>query len=205
MRSATLLLLLSLIVPAPPEPARAFNPIDRVEEDWELVILQPDVPAAGPQITTTMRASAMSPVVNFNLNYRDKPTFQAGGLQIQVWDGDQVLSLATHHDALLSTTVETVTWTQRMKLSGGSIEYEIRSGSSTTWDEFGEADLSLSFSSNLTDLSEYQSETSVAKSGIGWQSDHVTSMKLLRVKYYSGNDLVAIEDTPRIVHELVSE
>ncbi len=207
MRPATLLLLLSLIAPAPPPLPAPSQTIDRVEEDWELVIARPDLPAAGPQITTTMRPAGLtsSPVINFNLNYRDRPQFQAGGLQIQGWNESNLLGLATEGHAPLATVNETITWTQRMTLSGGSLEYEVRSGHSTTWGDFGGDDLKVSFPSTASNLGEYDPTISAQKSGIGWQSDHVTSMKLVRVRYYSNGNLVSTDDAARVVHSLDSQ
>ena len=51
--------------------------LDRIEEDWELVIGIPDTQANGPQITCTMSPSGdltASPFVAFDLNYREYPT-----------------------------------------------------------------------------------------------------------------------------------
>lgn len=198
MRFSVLIATLVLLSPVVP---RNVEPIDRVEEDWELVVEHPDVPAAGPQITTTMRPSSevACPVVNFNLNYRDRPSFQPGGLQVQVWDGDLNAGLATDQTALLQTVDETISWTQRMTISAGTIEYEIRAGHSTTWGHFGGDALKVTFATGVSDLSGYRAETSLRKSGIGWQSDHVTSMKLMKVRYYSGETLVATEETPRSI------
>lgn len=201
MRPAFLLLLLSLI-PTSVQPA--FDDpqtIDRVEEDWELVIKSTDVPAAGPQITTTMCPGPREdhPDVNFNLNYRAHPDFSPGGLEIQACDGQEVLASTTSGSGLLQTENETITWTQRISLSGGSVVYQVGSGRSTTWGNFGGSDLSVSFTSGLDDLSGYDSAVSLNKSGVCWQSDHVESMRLMRVRSYSGEKLISTTSTPRSV------
>jgi hypothetical protein len=178
--------------------------IDRVEEDWELVIKTTDVPAAGPQITTTMCPGPIEdhPDANFNLNYREGDTFQPGGLQIEVFDGQSVIAKANSMSDSLQTDDETITWTQKLSISGGTATYCVKSGQSTTWGNFGGADLTVTFESTLADLSSYSPAVSVERSGIGWQSDHVSSMRLLQVRYYSGDTLVTTDSTPRTVHPL---
>lgn len=202
MRHAILILILGLMPSsfASDDPP----PIDRVEEDWELVIGSTDVPAAGPQLTTTMCPGPLEdhPDVNFNLNYRDGANFQAGGLQVEVFDGVDLVAAANSGSAQLQTDNETITWTQKLTIAGGTIQYQVQSGHSTTWGDFGGDDLTVSFGSALANLSEYSSEISLTKSGVGWQSDHVSSMRLIQVRFYSGDTLVKSEDTPRSVHPL---
>ena len=175
--------------------------IDRVEEDWELVILTGDVDAAGPQITTTMCPGPIEdhPDANFNLNYREGETFKAGGLQIRVFDGNDVLATAASNDESLATDSETITWTQKLSISAGSVTYRIQSGNSTTWGGFGGDGLTVSFPSTLGDLSGYDPNVSLTKSGVGWQSDHVTSMKLTCIRYYSGDTLVSTDSAAKTV------
>ncbi len=201
MRTAVLLLMIGLVPAGSLAPRDATPVIDRVEEDWELVIRSTDVTAAGPQITTTMCPGPIEdhPDVNFNLNYRDRPTFQPGGLQIQVFDGTQFLALVTSKTESLATDGETITWTQRLSVSGGMVNYSIETGQSTTWGSFGGDSLKVSFATALSDLSAYKPEVSLNKSGVGWQSDHVTSMQLMRVRYYAGATLVSTDNTARPV------
>lgn len=181
-------------------------PIDRVEEDWELVILTADVPTAGPQITTTMCPGPIEdhPDANFNLNYREGETFEAGGLQIEVFDGSNLVAVANSGTAPLNTDSETITWTQKLSIASGSVTYCVQSGHSTTWGDFGGDDLSVTFASTLDDLSGYSPSVSVSKSGIGWQSNHVRSMRLMRVRSYSGTTLVSTDATHRTVYRVTA-
>ena len=56
----------------PPTP-----PPDQVEEDWQVVIAEPDPLAVGPQITTIMSPNSdpTAAFVTFYLNYRDYPSW----------------------------------------------------------------------------------------------------------------------------------
>jgi hypothetical protein len=134
-----------------------------------------------------------SPFVAFNLNYRQYPSFSPGGVQLQVWSGQNLLSTSTHRQAQLNTPNEKITWTQTMAAAGGQINYSIKSGQSTTWGPFGNSRWSVSFASTLAALDGYSPDTSVAKSGVTWQSDHVTSLKLVQVRYYANGNLISTD------------
>jgi hypothetical protein len=177
---------------------------DRIEEDWQLVVANPDPDLDGPQSSTSMQPGGddSSPVVVFSLNYQDYPAYQPGGLQIKAWNNDQVLTTASQGQGVCETSNETITWTQRMTLSGGSLSYKIVSGQSTTWGQFGQGDndLSVSAASSVASLSGYSPDTSVAKSGVSFQSNRVTSMTLSQVRYYQGNTLLSTDTNPRSVN-----
>jgi hypothetical protein len=182
------------------------NPIDQVEEDWVLVIGSPSTDEDGPQITTCMSpvSDGSTPFAAFDLNYCDYPSFAAGGLQVKAYsgaDGD-VLSEANQGTDLLATPNETIAWTQRLSVAGNnSLTYTIVNGQSTTWGAFGQAQGlgPLSFTAPVTSLASYSPATSVANSGVGWQSNRVTSMTLVRVRYYSGGRLISTDTTSRSV------
>jgi hypothetical protein len=109
---------------------------------------------------------------------------------------------ATKGTAQCSTTGETITWTQSMSLSSGTISFSINSGKSTTWGKFGQGqqlNLGNSFTTNLNSLSLYSPATTVANSGVGWEPNCVTSMTLLQVRYYAGGKLLATDKTVRTI------
>jgi hypothetical protein len=176
--------------------AHASPPPDQIEEDWQVVIGTPDPVGAGPQISTYMSpvADGSTPFFVFDMNYCDNPSFSPGGLQVQAWSGDNLLRSAAKGTAQCSTANETITWTQRMTVSSGTISFAINSGESTTWKKFGQGkqlDLGTSsFTTSLTSLSTYSPATSVANSGVGWEANRVTSMKLLEVRYYAGGMII---------------
>lgn len=183
--------------------AESVPVIDRVQEDWSLVVATPDLVGVGPQITT-----CMSPVtddstafVAFNMNYRDSPSFRAGGLQLQVCSDGRVSSTSTQKTEQLATANESITWTQQISLSSGKLKYEVLEGKSTTWGRFGQGygDLSIDFTTTVKDLNAYRPDTSLAKSGVTWQSNRVSSMALVQVRYYSGDQLVATDTKSRPV------
>lgn len=187
-----------------PQTSPSVSP-DQVEEDWKVVLGIPDVDGAGPQITVGMCpvADDSTPSCFFNLNYRDSASaFQAGGMQVQVWSGTTLLSSTSKGSAQCSTTGETITWTQRMALASGNLAFTISNGQSTTWGQFGQGqsiNVSGNFATNLSSLSGYSPSTSIAKSVVRWESNRVTSMTLVQVRYYSKGQLIATDSTQRSV------
>ena len=114
--------------------------IIRVEEDWELVVIDPDPDSSGPQINCLI-----SPIGNANgtyatleLNHHSLNSDEEGGMQLQVWDGESRVGPAKIVTAAtLSTLWETITWTQSMRVSGTGLVFEVINGSSETWTKFG--------------------------------------------------------------------
>src|SRR5262245_4370407 len=176
---------------------------DRVEEDWRLVLATPDTATHCPQVSTAFSptGSVQDPQMVFKLNYRDQPNFQAGGLSAQVWQNKQFQSNSDQGTAECTTTNETLTWTQRMSLSGGSLNFKVLSGNSTTWGQFGanDTDLAVSATSSAADLSGYTPAYSVSNSGATFGANRVTSMTLLQVRYYQGSTLLSTDTTARQV------
>src|SRR4051812_8248620 len=202
--AAFALAMLALAFLASSARAQTSTPPDQIQEDWQIVIGVPDPTGAGPQMSTGLSPvnDGSTPSFVFDLNYMDSPTFTAGGMQVQVWNGDQMLSSSTKGTAQCSTTGETITWTQTMKLSSGTISFAIDSGKSTTWGKFGQGNqlnVTSSFTTSLTSLSLYSPTTTVNNSGVGWEPNRVTSMKLLQVRYYAGGKLLSTDSTVRTI------
>ncbi len=188
---------------APGSPGVDVSIADRIEEDWQIVITTPGPSVDGPQITTSMNPGVDDSSTNmiFNVNYQDYPTFVSGGVQIKVWQGKQVASSSTQGSGQLQTSNESITWTQRMSLSGGNLNFKILSGASTTWPTFGQADTDLAAvaPTTLASLVGYSPDTSVAKSAVSYAASYVGSMTLVRVRYYQGSTLLYTDDTARAV------
>lgn len=182
----------------------AWGQIVRVEEDWEMVVSEPDPATDGPQVTCMFSPVGNASWLNahFEINVRTLPHFAPGGLQLQLWYGEQPI-YHNHHSssAVMSTSGETVRWTQAMALDGGLLSFEIVNGESTTWGPFGgQGYLRASVAIGLTDLSGYSPNVSVANSAIGYAGNRVESLVLKRVRLITADGEVNEDDTPRYVH-----
>ena len=142
---ASPLLLLSASSPPPSAARDDPPPIDRVEEDWELVIRTTDVPAAGPQITTTMcPGPGRGPPrrqLQPELSRGRRPSGPAASRSRSSTARNSSAAMSARTESL-QTDDETITWTQRLSISGGSVKYRVtvgpiddlgRSSAATSW------------------------------------------------------------------------
>jgi hypothetical protein len=174
-----------------------------VEEDWELIVKEPDEVTAAPQVTCILAPTTQDSGVYaaFNLNHKSFPQYDAGGLHLQIWNNDTPLATAKFSDALLKPANEVITWTVRMSLHEGQVTFEIISGSSSTWGQFGGTGvLKTSVTSNLENLNQYRPEFSVTNSGVGFAGNRVTSLKLKAVRKLLKSEAVEEDNNSRTVY-----
>jgi hypothetical protein len=174
----------------------------RVEEDWTLVIGQPDGNLNAPQVATGMSplGNFNSAYVVFNVNHRSQPTYVPGGLQLQLWTSDDpLLSDDDPHDEVMTTSGEKVTWTQQMTLQNGVLTVAIVNGTSQTWGAFGGGSaLQASVAASFTNLNGYSPNTSIANSGVSFAPNRVQSLTLTAVRYYTSDGQVIVDNQVRV-------
>lgn len=181
--------------------------ITRIEEDWELVIEVPEADQEAPQITTVISPSLDLDGIHgvFEINHATQPTYSNGGLQLQVWNGEDLFDYRrARASVLLRTSNEKVTWTSSMSLlhSLNWLRFEISNGQSTTWGTFGNnSELRRGTASYLNRLNSYSPETSVENSRVGFASNRVKKLTLKKVRYYADTTLVSTDETERVVFE----
>jgi hypothetical protein len=179
--------------------------IQKVEEDWELVLNDPSTDLTSPQVTTLISPlnHADGVFAALELNHGSLPEFTSGGAQLQAWNGEEWLTVRDYENTALETAGEVVTWTTRMRLDNGSLIFRIVNGNSTSWGAFGSGgNIKLTLASSLSNLNLYSPEVSKTNSGIGFGSQRVQKLVLKKVRYYDGSGNLVLEDTtPRVVHE----
>jgi hypothetical protein len=186
--------------------AQSLPVVLQVEEDWELVVDEADANNIAPQVTCTISPNNHLNGLhsNIELNHKTVSSFAGGGVHLQSWYGDYNLSRkSTENTNLLSTPGETITWTMRMKLEDYALSFSVRNGNSSTWGAFGGGtSLHSWYGTSLVNLNGYTPELSVANSGVGFASNRVRSLKLLRVRYTLQDGTVVTDDQVRVVHQL---
>jgi hypothetical protein len=181
----------------------------RIEEDWQLVVNDPDFDENGPQVTCTISPLDMNTAYcALDLNYHTQPDYVAGGLQIHTWDPLDPMEIANStHTQIMQTSGETVTWTQTMTYNNdGTITFQVINGQSQTWGTFGgqngmSGHLTLNTPSVLSNLNGYSSDVSLNNSGVSFASNLVDSLTLMAVRYFDKNGNLILEvNTPQAVH-----
>lgn len=178
------------------------DPVIRVEEDWQLVLNDPDSLVRAPQFHTVM-----SPFANLDSyyamviwNYRELPEFAAGGLQIQDWCGENQLGRNSVGEELLSTAAETITWTQRLSVNSAAYTFEIVNGRSQTWGNFGD-NMRVCRSPGGSDLGAYSTSVSTENSWITYGANRVDRLAITQVRYYRQSGTVVVDSNPKVVYE----
>lgn len=178
--------------------------ITRVEEDWEMVVGEPSPNSDAPQVTCAFSPFADMDSFNatFVVNHHESPAFAAGGLQLQLWEGETPLAgQRAPNQALLATPGETIRWTQVMQITPQGMDFEVVNGSSATWGEFGgEGTLKLAVAAPIPNLNGYSPENSVRHSGVSYAGNRVQSLVLKKVRLYTEQGLLAEDAKPRLVH-----
>lgn len=183
------------------------NPVVRVEEDWKLVLNDPNTSVDSPQFHTTMSpvpgVESYYAVVTWN--YYEAPDFVAGGLQLHSWNGDTEIRRRGVMTAPLSTTAETITWTQALQTDGIMLVFSIQNGNSATWGAFGR-DMQIEANANLPDLNAYTTGTSVGNSCITYGQNRVNLLMITAVRRYDAEgNLLSTDETPRVVYQAPAE
>ena len=185
-------------------PERAWGAdIARVEEDWQLVVNQPDADLNGPQVTCVISPLTVNDAYcAFDINYHTQPDYLAGGLQMHVWNpATPIVTCDFPATGVMQTANETVTWTQTMSLADGVLTFQVLNGQSTTWGAFGGSDESISVNTSVGDLTGYDPNTSLENSGVSFASNLVTSLTLTAVRWYAADGtLINQVTTPQVVH-----
>jgi len=179
--------------------------IVHVEEDWELIIGEPDPNTAGPQV-----ACSMSPFSNVSdtyftteINHRSVPWWAPGGISIHQWSGDwRVQSFDRADRSTMQTNDEVVRWTQSLDIANGVLTFQIRNGTSTTWGPFAYTNMvRLQTSWGVNSINGYSPDVSVANSGVAFAANRVTSLRLVQVRATLSDGSVVTDTTTRTVHE----
>lgn len=171
-----------------------------VEEHWELTVGGPEVDKSSPQISLVM-----SPTPNledeyfvFTINHATFPNFVAGGLQLQRWDGDQVMAVKdAPDDEILHHDNEVIRWKQRMWIKDGFLKMKVFDGASDTWGSFGGSfDLRLVTPTELTRLNEYTPAVSINESGITYAGNRVSSLVLQKLIWKTSDGQTHVLEAP---------
>jgi hypothetical protein len=185
----------------------AAQHVVKVQEDWELVLGQPDANSVGPQIAVTMSPfeNIETTFFTFEINHRSAPTWQPGGLTIHRWDGEWRQESYDRADrSVMTTNNETVRWTQELRIGEYGLTFQIKDGTSSTWGIFGYTGMfKLHTWMDIENLDSYTPDVSVSQSGAAYAGNRVQSMKILQIRLTLDDGSVVTDNTVRTVHQLV--
>lgn len=209
--SATLFALAVLAYSSAPARAQddPFPGVDiiRVEEDWVIDVADPDPAADCPQISTVFGPSdpAFGTHCLFELNHGTLPEFFEGGMQLQVWWGEQLVGYKqAHAPTELSVAIERITYTTVTRIdNNGDLDMYITNGHSVTWGNFGGTGyLWIELATSRTNLNSYNPDNSVENSKVGYGANRVNKFVRSEVRYYTAEGLYHTDTEDAVIHEL---
>lgn len=164
-----------------------------IEEFWELNVGEPDAQRSAPQVTmvTSPVGSLDGLYFLFALNHQSHPEYAPGGMQVQLWNGTELVASHTNQEEEpLHHTNELVRWVQRTELKDGQLSFKIHSGESDSWGSFGGDSLKFSFASDLSNLNGYLPALAIEESGVNFAGNRVRSLTLTKLRWIDSNDQV---------------
>lgn len=170
-------------------PARAESPqLYKVEEDWELVVNEPDPDTNSPQITFFTCPDATDPDCYFQLqmNYAADEWFSSGGFHVAAVRNEQLLDEArSETQRVISVNNDHIRWTSVMASISGELLFAVKDGHGDDWGSFGGPDYLVRMpDGGVSSLEEYTPASSLELVDIGFGGNRVASITLRSVRFY---------------------
>lgn len=163
----------------------------QVDEQWEVQIGTPNSSTGSPQMTFLISPTGDTSgyYAILNVNERDGAV---GGMQLQLWNGNSVVSTATYNTSTLATTSEKISWTTSMSISSGTLQIDVVGLSSTTWGNTNNNTAALTVSANSTGLSNLNNydltgALSGNNSGVDYGGNRVSKITIKSITPYLGS------------------
>lgn len=200
IRSLKVLAIAAVIWGLGVNPSQATGPYVRIEQDWDFVVDTPDATQGAPQISIQLEPYPNSPVGGvLLLNYQDTPDVQAGGYQLQLWNGTTNVALLTRDAGVkLATRNEKISFTLFMELKEGNLNFGISSASFRTWSNLpsGGVKISTPYTALTSFTNYYQTNDTLSESGIMLGPTNVKSLKLSTVRKIDATGAADVENPP---------
>lgn len=190
--------LLGVLLGAAPSSDAAEPAVYRIEEDWEMVLTEPQPSTHSPQLTffTLPVHNNLNQYFQLQLNHAADDYFSGGGYQVAaVRSGTPVDYNRSGTYAALSTDAQSVRWTNVMAVINGELCFAVKDGYGDDWGAFGGPDYLVRMpAGTLENLAGYDPQKSLDMADIGFGGNRVASLVLKRVRlYYDNGQIVDTE------------
>lgn len=173
----------------------------RIEEDWVVLVRNPDPETCAPQIVNMMSPDPINETSYglFEINHGSSPHFLAGGIQVQALKHDQLISKQNANSTrTISRSYDRVSYTVSMKKTDdGQLVYQMKNGRSKTWGRFASAatDLKAAHTTDLDSLNQYVPTHSVKNTSVNVGAHRVELMAQQEVRWYDSDGKLIKQDT----------
>ncbi|OYP38400.1 hypothetical protein CGZ80_02320 [Rhodopirellula sp. MGV] len=167
--------------------AQAAEPkVYLVEEDWELVINEPEAAINSPQIAFFMYPDTSRDDLYFQLqmNYAAEEGYSSGGFRVGAFTGDEPQDEERSQvKQMLTWDNDRLRWTSAMAVFNGKLMFAVKNGYGYQWGTFGGPEYLVEMDDEgLTSLENYTPSQSVAAVDIGFGANRVASIRLKTVR-----------------------
>lgn len=156
-----------------------------VEEDWEMVIHEPDVKTNSPQVSFFLYPGGTDErYFQLQMNFAAEEGFSSGGFRVGAFvDEIPVDEERSRVRGVLAWDGDKVEWTSAMAVFDGKLMYALKDGHGLQWGSFGGPEFLVSMpNEHINDLSNYDPQQSLDNVDIGFGSNRVHSIRLKRVR-----------------------
>jgi hypothetical protein len=208
---ATVAVWCSLAQATDPDNPLAHVDIIKIEQDWMLDIAAPDPVADCPQIVTVFGPADPRYFTHavLELNHGTQPDFAQGGMQLQVWRGDDLRGYQWQRaPAELNAAIERLTYTTVMELDDGELKLFVKDGRSLTWGDFGDSEsesLRIELSTQRDDFNDWDRSSSIQHSRVAYGANRVNKYVRTAIRYYTDDGLHYTDTSDDYVHRLVED
>ena len=173
--------------------------IVQIEEHWEMAVGEPDAQLSSPQATMIM-----SPQDNldgqyflFTINHRSVPSYEPGGMQVQLWNGNETVDAESFSAGPLEQSGDVIQWVQRLKVENGTLSFEVVDGTSNSWGSFGgSGSLAFATPTSLEDLNGYRPAVSLGESQVGYAGNRVQRLLLKKLVWVTDDGETHVLQAP---------
>lgn len=168
-----------------------------IEEDWELVIHEPDAATVSPQVTffTSPHPDWDDTYFQLQLNYAADDLFSAGGFHVSAFEQAHKLDEARGLTGVKFTSHgDRIRWTSVMAVIDGALLFAVKDGQGQDWGSFGGPNYLVKIQgTSLSNLNQYQPLHSLDAIDIGFGANRVQRITLLTVrKHHRDGDVETI-------------
>jgi hypothetical protein len=182
------------------------GPVVRIEQDWVLTVAAPDADTASPQVATQMNLDVYGEsFAIFAINFQQVPSFWPGGMEIQLWDGSEVIDVDAFAAYELSQDQESIRWTQVLEIKEGRVRFFIKEGSSTSFGEFGTTSFSVDRPTSLQNLDQFKVEDTLKNSGVLLGANRVKKLSLVESRYFDAQNNLRRDQEEKVIVEQEEE
>ncbi|KAA5540021.1 hypothetical protein FYK55_22140 [Roseiconus nitratireducens] len=184
--------------------AQETSPVFMVEENWEMVINEPDVAINSPQVAFFLYPDADCSTCYFQLqmNYAAEAGYSSGGFRVGAFVDEQpVDDERSQIQQCLAWDGDTIRWTSAVAVFDGKVMMAVKDGFGWQWGAFGGPEYLVEMSGqDIHDLNHYTPETSAASVDIGFGKNRVASIHLKSVRITLADGTVRTINVDQQVH-----